>query len=292
MTSELLGAARQVELTQGILHYREAGAGDPLLFVHGALANGDLWRGVAPELSGDYRCLTPDWPKGSHRTAMHPDADLSPPGMARLVIDFLDAVGIDRVTLIANDSGGAISQMVAAAHPDRIERLVLTSCDTFGQFPPRYLKPLHPLTFVPGLGEWVARSWRLKPVHRLFYWSIVKHGLPPEILDSYVAHLADPGIRRDMIKFFRGTGPRHTIRAARRLRGYPRPTLIVWAGDDLWFRRKNGMKLAALIPGSEFVVLADARTFVPEDQPMELAGLIREFLATHPPRSGLGLTAD
>ncbi|GAA5156130.1 alpha/beta fold hydrolase [Pseudonocardia eucalypti] len=217
-----LGEYREVELPAGPLRYRERGSGRPLVFLHGGLANGDLWRGVVPRLAADYRCIVPDLPKGSHRLPMRPDADLAPPGMARLVVDFLDALGLDRVTLVTNDSGGAVGQMVAAAHPDRVDRLVLSACDTYGQLPPRYLKPLRLLCFLPGAGELMSRAWLSPLVHRPFFASIVKHGTPPEVLRSYQEPLRDAGIRRDLIKFFRGCAPRHTRAAARGLATFPR----------------------------------------------------------------------
>ncbi|MDX2971312.1 alpha/beta hydrolase [Kribbella solani] len=307
MTDLLDDSVLQLELPQGTIRYRDSGGrgrgdgdsggggggrggggddrgdggGEPIVFLHGALCNGGIWRGVIPELAGDYRCIAPDLPKGSHLFPMHADADLTPPGMVRLVVGFLDALGLDRVIVVGNDSGGAIAQMLAAAYPDRIGRLILTSCDTFGQFPPRYLKPLHPLTFVPGLGASVARLWYTKPVRRLFFWSIVKHGLAPDVLDSYVEPLRDPGVRRDVVKFFRGTAPRHTRQAARRLATFTRPTLIAWSADDLWFRRNNGKRLARTIPGATFTLIPDARTFVPEDQPTELARTIHAFLTAN-----------
>ncbi|GAA1560408.1 alpha/beta fold hydrolase [Kribbella hippodromi] len=281
MTYPLDDSVHQLDLPQGAIRYRYSGTGAPIVFLHGALCNGEIWRGVVPELAGEYRCIVPDLPKGSHPFPMRADADLTPPGMVRLVIDFLDALGLERVVVVGNDSGGAIAQMLAAAYPERIDQLILTSCDTFGQFPPRYLKPLRPLTFIPGLGSQVAKLWYTKPVRSLFYWSIVKHGVEPEVLNSYVAPLRDPGVRRDVVKFFRGTAPRHTRRAARQLATFTRPSLIAWAADDLWFRRKNGRRLARTIPGATFTLIPDTRTFVPEDQPIELARTIRDFLAAN-----------
>lgn len=286
MISHSLGTPAHVELPQGPVHYRERGSGSPLVFVHGGLANGDLWRNVVPHLADSYRCITPDWPKGSHTVPMKPDADLSAPGMARLVIDFLDALQLNRVTLVANDSGGAISQIVATEYPERVDRLVLTSCDTFRQFPPRYLKPLHLISQIPGagprLGLRLAQAWRFKPVYSIFYWSIIKKKIDPAILRSYLDPLADPAIQRDLVKFFTGTGPRHTLKAASKFSIFTRPTLVVWAENDLWFARRNGKKLARLIPHAEFELMPDSRTFIPEDQPEALARTIRKFLERAP----------
>ena len=77
------GANAEARLPQGTIHYRDTGSGEPIVFVHGLLVNGGLWRKVTPALSREFRCIVPDLPLGSHRTPMAADADLSPPGVAR-----------------------------------------------------------------------------------------------------------------------------------------------------------------------------------------------------------------
>ena len=77
---------KTVALPQGTVSYRDLGDGEPIIFVHGLLVDGRLWTGVAERLASDFRCLVVDWPMGSHRIAMNPDADLSPPGMAEVVV--------------------------------------------------------------------------------------------------------------------------------------------------------------------------------------------------------------
>src|SRR5262245_59919039 len=112
----------EVQLPQGTNRYPDIGNGEPLVFVHGLLVNGSLWRKVVPQLEPDFRCIVPDLPLGSHSQPMSPDADLSPPGLARIVHGFTAALGLESVTLVGNDTGGAISQITAANHPDRISR--------------------------------------------------------------------------------------------------------------------------------------------------------------------------
>src|SRR6187401_2800525 len=100
--SSQLGDQKEVTLPQGTIRYRERGNGDPIVFVHGLLVNGDLWRKVVPELAKDFRCITPDWPLGSHEVPMDRDADLTPPGLAKLIDEFLGELGLENVTLIGN----------------------------------------------------------------------------------------------------------------------------------------------------------------------------------------------
>src|SRR5712691_7414369 len=119
----------EVRLPQGTIRYRELGAGEPIVLVHGLLANGELWRDVASRLARDFRVIVPDWPLGSHETPMDPGTDLSPLGLARIIADFLSELELENVTLVGNDTGGALCQLVAVHHPERLGRLVLTPCD-------------------------------------------------------------------------------------------------------------------------------------------------------------------
>src|SRR5690348_11027975 len=123
--SPQLGQEHHVDIPAGAIGYRECGDGSPIVFVHGVGVNGDLWRHVAPRLADGHRCITPDLPWGSHSIPLKPDADLSLPGMARIVADFLDALDLDGVTIVANDTGGAVAQALVGRHPERIDRLVL-----------------------------------------------------------------------------------------------------------------------------------------------------------------------
>ena len=106
--SSALGERKEVELPQGTIAYRERGSGEPIVFIHGLLVNGDLWRKVVPELSKDYRCIAPDLPLGSHTRRDERGADLSPYGVAKLIDDFLAALDLRDVTLVGNDTGGAL----------------------------------------------------------------------------------------------------------------------------------------------------------------------------------------
>src|SRR5690349_9230161 len=148
--SKSLGEEREVALPQGTIRYRECGEGEPIVFVHGRLVNGDRWRRVVPLLSDRYPCITADWPLGAHSVALERDADLSPTGFAQLVADFLAALDLDGVTLVGNDSGTGLSQIVVTEHPERVGRLVLTTGDAFKNFPPLAFKPMRALGYLPG----------------------------------------------------------------------------------------------------------------------------------------------
>ena len=142
---------RQVELPMGTIRYREAGTGPPLVFVHGYLVDGRLWDGVVDRLADRFRCIAPDWPMGAHQVPVSADADLTPYGFAAIVADFLERLELEDVTLVGNDSGGAMSpDRSPPATRERIGRLVLTNCDTHENFPPGIFKALPPLAKLPG----------------------------------------------------------------------------------------------------------------------------------------------
>lgn len=268
-----------VELPQGTVRYRDDGEGRPLVFVHGILVNGLLWRRVTPRLDG-VRRIVPDLPLGSHEVPMKPGADLSPPGLARLIADFLEALDLDDVVLVANDTGGALAQMVAADHPERIGALVLTPCDSFDNFLPPLFRGLQLAARVPGALSAFIQPLRVRATRGLplaFGW-LRKHPIEREVSDAYLQPYFDhAGIRRDLRKVLRGISTRYTLDAAAKLGHFDRPALITWATEDKVFPLEHAHRLAAILPDARVVEIADSYSFVPEDQPEKLAELIEEF---------------
>jgi pimeloyl-ACP methyl ester carboxylesterase len=282
--SQALGETREVALEQGTIRYRERGSGEPIVFVHGLLVNGDLWRKVVPELAKDFRCITPDWPLGSHELPMKPDADLSPPGLARLIADFLTALELRSVTLVGNDTGGGLCQLVVTNHPERIGRLVLTPCDAYDNFPPGYFRFVVNTvvwgTRTPGVRGALLRSVRVGALRRspaAFGW-LSKHDVGREAAESYLTPVVRSGdVRRDLARVVKQIRPEHTLEAAKRLASFDRPVLIVWTPEKDFFPWEHAEKLAATFPNARLERIEDSYTFVPEDQPERLAKLIAEF---------------
>lgn len=272
---------KTVELPQGTIAYRDLGQGEPILFVHGLLVDGRLWDGVAERLADRFRCLVPDWPMGSHRIAMKPDADLSPAGQVETIFAFVDALGLERVTVVGNDTGGAVSQMLTAKHPERIERLILTNCDTFKHFPPFPFSLMPPIARLPGGMTALAAPFRIGPVRRATYGLLAKHPIAPELVDAWLApSQADPGIRRDTAKLVAGVRKQELVAADEELRRFERPIRFAWAPEDRFFKLAHAERLAAIAPDARIEHVADAGTFVPLDQPARVAELVAEFADT------------
>jgi pimeloyl-ACP methyl ester carboxylesterase len=282
--SAVLGERRIAETPAGTIEYRERGAGPPVVFVHGVGVNGDLWRAVAPRLAGEHRCIVPDLPWGAHSRPLREDADLSLPGMARIVADFMAGLELRDVTIVANDTGGAVAQSLVGRHAERIGRLVLTSCDAFDKFPPTPQRYLELTARSRALMWFVGWSVQFKVVQRLptaYGWT-TSQPIEPAIMRSYTEPVrTNPGVRRDLTRLLRAVDTRYTYEAAEALRGFDRPALVLWADGDKIFPREHGRRLAELLPQGRFELMPDSRTFIPEEQPERLAARVGDFVAEH-----------
>jgi pimeloyl-ACP methyl ester carboxylesterase len=276
-----LGRRGELDLPQGRLRYFEAGAGEPIVFVHGYLVNANIWRKVVPPLARDFRCIALDLPFGSHAVPLRPDANLSGPGQVRLVLDALDALGLDEPALVGMDTGGAICQFIVTQHPERVGRLVLTSCDYRDNFPPRlfsYLKllpavaPIVPLLFAPVR----LRATRRAP-HML--GRLTAGPLDRAAEDSYILpSLEDRRVRADLAKAVAIFDRARLNHAADNLWRFQRPALIAWSRDDTVFPVAHGERLSRELPNARLELIDRARTFSMEEQPERLAGAIARFL--------------
>ena len=269
----------EVRLPQGTIRYREQGAGEPIVFVHGLLTNGELWREVAPQLAADFRVIVPDWPLGSQELPLEPGADLSPPALAQIIADFLAELDLEHVTLVGNDTGGALCQLVAVDHPERLARLVLTPCDAYEHFPPPAFRPLQALARIPGAISMIMQSMRAPAARRLpfAYGWITKRG-DAALTASWIAPaLASREIRRQIAAILIGFSPRYTMQAAARFGEFTKPVLIAWASEDRFFKLRNAERMAAAFPDARLELIEDSYTFVSIDQPERTASLIAEF---------------
>jgi pimeloyl-ACP methyl ester carboxylesterase len=270
---------KQVTLPQGTIEYRDSGSGEPIVLVHGLLTNGELWRDVAPRLAGDFRVIAPDWPLGSQSTPLVPGADLSPPGLAALIAAFLDELELENVTLVGNDTGGALCQLVAVEHPERLARLVLTPCDAYEHFPPPAFKPMQELARVPGGIFTIMQSMRAARARRLpnAYGGIMKR--PDDALTAaWVAPaLHNAEVRRQAGAILKAFNKRYTLAAAERFGEFHKPVLIAWAPEDRFFGLDLAERLARDFPDARLERIEDSYTLVALDQPQRTAELIAAF---------------
>ena len=273
----------QLTLATGTVDYEDTGgAGPVIVLVHGLLMDASLYDDVVADLARDHRCIVPTLPLGAHRHGAAEDADLSLRGIARLVAELLERLDLRDVTLVGNDTGGAIVQLLMADGAERVGRVVLASCDAFDNFPPgltgRTLVRTGKLP--PALFGLFMQQMRLKPVRRLplaFGW-LTRRG------DATVARwmqplLHRPEIRRDTVRVLRAIVADRglLVDVAERLPAFDRPTLIVWAGEDRVMPPEHGRRLAELLPQGRLVAVDDSDTLIPLDRPEALAAAIRDL---------------
>jgi pimeloyl-ACP methyl ester carboxylesterase len=271
----------EVELPVGTIDYEDTGGdGPPLVLVHG-LSDSRHWRLVVAELRGEFRCVAPTLPLFSHRKPMKADADLSLRGMGRILAEFIEAVGLDDVTLCFNDWSCG-QTMVADGLVDRVGRLAFVSCETENNYPPGTGgQAVLVAAKVPGglsLLRAVLASPRLRPLPML-YGSMTKRGIPDDLMREWLEPLRRPEIRRDARKYLGDArqGKRDMRAATPALAGFERPVLVVWDVEGKVMPNEEGRRLAAAFPDGRLVELPDCYTLIPEDQPVALAAAIRDF---------------
>jgi pimeloyl-ACP methyl ester carboxylesterase len=274
---------REVELSAGTIEYEDTGGNGPtLVLLHGLMMDASLWDGPIAELSADHRCVAPTLPLGAHRHAMYPDADLSLPGIARLVAEFLDRLDLHDVTLVGNDTGGALVQLLMRDGAVRVGRVVLASCDAFDNFPPGLTGKTLVLTgkLSPRMFGLFMQQMRFRMIRRLpiaFGWLTVRGDAATARWMKPV--LKQPEIRRDAVRMLRAVGADTNLllAAAEALPSFDRPALVVWASGDRVMPPQHGRRLAELLPHARLVGVEDSYTLIPLDQPARLAQVVREF---------------
>ena len=270
-----------VDLPQGRVAYRIAGPAasnhPPVVLVHGLLVDSRLWAPVAERLAAEgIRSYAPTLPLGAHRWPMNADADLSPHGVARLVLDFMQALDLNDVIIVGNDTGGAICQVVLGEDPSRIGAAVLTNCDALGTFPPLALAPLFRALRHPGVVAGLASALKSTTLRHgpLAYGLLASAPLDPDLTRDWIRPVADKAIRRDLAKLARGVHPSVLLDAATRFGQFTGQVRILWGDADPYFRLKLGRQLSEAFPRATLTTVPGGRAFLPLDHPDRVAGEI------------------
>lgn len=268
--------------------FYEEGDDEPLLFLHGCPFSSYIWRKVIPRLSPDYRCLAPDL-MGLGDTETSADADWSLPAQASMTVEFLDALEIDRTHVVGHDHGGAVAQLLAAEHPNRIQRLVLTNSEAYDNWPSDEERPLVRLTQVPLLGDVILWGLSRRPILRFtlaMERAVHDPGvLSPELLEGYIRANFSDRHRREKTKRFlaRQLNPKNnrtTLDLLDGLRGFDHPTLLIWGENDPHFGPEWGKRLYVDIPGAvRLELLSNTGHLLMEEHPHEVATSISDFLS-------------
>jgi pimeloyl-ACP methyl ester carboxylesterase len=275
----------EVDLPAGTIAYEDTGGEGPIVvFLHGLIMDGSVWRHVVDDLRSDYRCVLPTLPLGGHRLPMRDGADLSMRGIAGIAGDFIARLDLDAVTLAMNDWGGG-QLLIGGDHDQRIARLALCSCEAFDNVPPKgAARALPYIARVPGGIGGALMPFRFNRLRRLpmTFGHMSKRPVPREVMDRWFEPaLEQREIRRDLRRYVLSSaqGRRDLLAAAESLRAFDRPALVAWASEDRLMPREHGHRLAELLPQGTLVEIGDSYTLIPEDQPAELAAHLRELLA-------------
>jgi pimeloyl-ACP methyl ester carboxylesterase len=275
---------KQAPTHLGAIDYYDIGDGPTILFVHLVLAEASHWDKMPPLLADRFRCILPTLPMGAHRLPADQHADLSVAGLARALADLLEHLDVRDVTIVGNDTGGAISQVMAVSHPERLGRVVLTDCDMYDDFPPKMFRYFNVLPYLPG---GLAITGRILKIRRLWPLPFVFGRLTNEVdgvkIDRWAnALLASKQVRRDASKVIKGAGPEVTNEAANALRSTTLPFLLAWGADDKAFRPALAERFCSEIPTAKLTMIDNCKTLVCWDQPQRLAQLISDFIDPGP----------
>ena len=272
-----------IDISAGTIHYEASGpeSGRPVVFVHGFMMSGQLWRQVSQRLAGaGLRCIAPTWPLGAHLEALRPGADQTIAGVAHIVADFLAALDLNDVVLVGNDTGGLVTQLVAVHHPERVGALVLTSCDAFEHFPPPILKPVILAAKSKTVFRTAIQALRA-PVARKRAFDGLAHSDIDDLTEVWVRRaLTDAAVAEDLRQLSLSLRTEVATGVAARLPEFDKPTLIAWSADDVFFAQEDGQRLAATIPNARLEVIEGARTFSMLDRPDRLADLLSTVAVT------------
>ncbi len=260
-----------VQTASGRISYLEQGKGLVALFVHGVLLNGYLWRHQLADLSDLRRCIAVDL-LAHGDTEIRPEQDVSVTANAKMLREFLDALSIDKVDLVGNDSGAGIAQIFAALYPERVRSLTLTDGDTHDNWPPEAFKPFLAMAAGGALRGTLNAMLADKNIYRSPQALGPAYEHPEQVsddtIDKYLCPLvANTQRTRDLERFLAAFDNKHTLAIEPQLKTLKAPTLIVWGTDDVYFNVKWSHWLADNIPGTlRRIEFKNARIFFSEER--------------------------
>ncbi|MCV7412096.1 oxidoreductase [Mycobacterium florentinum] len=266
-----------IEISAGTIYYDAIGPlnGRPVVFVHGYMMGGQVWRTVSEQLAArGLRCIAPTWPMGAHTQPLRPGADQTITGVAGIVAEVLAALDLDDVVVVGNDSGGVVTQLVAVHHPERIGAMVLTSCDAFEHFPPPILNPMIFAARSTMSFRIALQAMRLRSVRTRAYGGLAHRDIDDLARVWVRPALSDPAVAEDLRQLTLSCRTEVTTDVAARLPEFEKPALIAWSADDVFFAIEDGERLAATLPNARLEVIEGARTFSMVDRPARLADLL------------------
>lgn len=255
--------------------YLERGEGPPVILLHGIPTSSLLWRNIIPELASGRRVIAPDM-LNYGKSDKPRDADVSIQAQTRVLLGFMDALGIRRADIVAHDIAGGVAQILAVNHPERVNHLVLADAVCFDSWPIPEFKPLQE----PGAEEKISpqeleqmlRDFLPKGMHD-------ESAATPELADMIVAPWQGEEGKRAFFRNLRRLNPEYTLAIADELQHLPHPTLILWGQHDAFQKPEYAEKLKRTIPHAE-IEWVDSAHWITEECPNEVAAILGRFLSS------------
>jgi pimeloyl-ACP methyl ester carboxylesterase len=244
--------------------------------------NNYLWRHQQEALSDIRRTIAVDL-LAHGKTEIGPGQDVSVTANAKMLAEFLDAMAIDKVDIVGNDSGGGICQIFCALYSERVRSLTLTNCDTHDNWPPVAFQPFVAVVKAGGLRKTLDAMLSDKAIYRSPDALGPAYEHPEKLSDDTIERYLRPLVAteqrtRDLERFVNAFDNKHTVEIEPKLKTLKAPTLIIWGTDDVYFDVKWSHWLSETIPGTKRrVEFEGARIFFPEERPEDFNKELRDF---------------
>lgn len=271
-----------LELHGDRVAYRDEGAGDAVLLIHGMAGSSETWRSVIPRLSKKFRVIAPDLL--GHGESAKPRGDYSLGAFAVWLRDFLDELGVGQATLVGQSLGGGVAMQFVYQHPDYAQRLVLISSGGLGPDVGLVLR----LLSAPG-AELVLPIIAPKPVlsvgNTLRSWlrSAGIHSPRGAELWSAYSSLSDRETRQSFLKTLRSVVDYRgqAVSALSRLRLREElPVMAIWGDRDGIIPVEHAYAAREVREDSRLEVLPGVGHFPQVEAPNEVVDLIEDFIET------------
>jgi len=267
-----------IDLDGARLYYYAAGsrgAGEPVVFVHGFATSGHLWRDVVSLMPAGHRLVVLDL-LGHGRSDPPGRRALGVADHARRLVALLDALGIESACIVGHGVGGGVAQSLAVQQPARVARLALVASVAFNRWASRDVRLARatlPIT------RHLPPAWLLSMVRAELERGYADPVRATHAIDRYARPFVTGAGRDALVRHISALDTRETGALGGRLRELAIPATVVWGAQDPFLPVSLGERLASTIPGATFDVIPDARHFLPEDAPRQVADSLTALLA-------------
>lgn len=267
---------------QGPHSFLTSGEGEPLLLLHGIPGSALTWEQAGSLLSERFRVIIPDLRGFGRSEAL--DGDFYMEAQAHSLYEFLNGLGIRRLSIGAHDFGGPVAFTLMRLFPDLNVRTLIVSATNL--FTDTYVPPPLRLAAVPVLGSLLFRvaAGNRAGLHMMYLAAMRNKSDAP--WSSFQRHLTSSGVELTRRIFQRSLADLkgNYEQIERMLPAVTQPTLVLWGDKDPFFARAVGERTHRALRGSRLKVYRDTGHFVPEERPKEVAIDIQNFLlsGSHP----------